>query len=58
MRAAKVFYNQREFKQFLKRRSLAKLAGDFRKLLAADRAMKTGTDATAALQQLVVDLCN
>ena len=58
MKAAKVFYNQREFAQFLKRRPLAKLSGDFRKLLAADRAMKTGTDATAALQQLVVELCN
>ena len=58
MRAAKVFHNQREFTQFLKRRPLTKLAGDFRRLLAADRAMKTGTDATAALQQLVVALCN
>lgn len=58
MKSAKVFYGQREFEQFLKRRPLAKLAGDFRKLLAADRAMKTGTDATAAMQQLVVDLCS
>ncbi len=58
MKAAKVFYNRREFGQFLKRRPLAKLAGDFRKLLAADRAMKTGTDATAAMQQLVVELCS
>ena len=58
MKAAKVFHNQREFAQFLKRRPLTKLAGDFRKLLAADRAMKTGTDATAALQRLVVALCN
>ena len=46
------------FAAFLKRRPLTKLIGDFRKLLAADRAMKTGTDATVALQQLVVDLCN
>jgi len=58
MKAAKVFYHQREFAQFLRRRPLTKLAGDFRKLLAADRAMKTGTDATAALQRLVVALCN
>ena len=46
------------FRNFLRRRPLAKLTGDFRKLLAADRAMKTGTDAAAALQQLVVELCN
>ena len=57
MKAVKVFYNQQGFAALLKRRSLTALAGDFRKMLAADRAMKTGTDAKAALQELVVGLC-
>jgi len=57
MKAANVFYSRREFGQYLKRRPLAKLERDFRKLLAADRAMKTGADAATALQHLVVGLC-
>jgi DNA polymerase III subunit delta len=57
MKAVKVFYNQREFAALLQRRSMTKLADDFAKMLAADRAMKTGTDAKTALQLLVVGLC-
>jgi DNA polymerase-3 subunit delta len=57
MKAVKVFYNQREFASLLQRRPLGKLAEDFSKMLAADRAMKTGTDAKTALQVLVVELC-
>jgi len=45
------------FTALLKRRPLSRLQADFRRLIQADRAMKTGTDAMAALQQLVVGLC-
>ena len=58
MKAARVFYNKPKFVQLLKRRPGAKLIGDFRKLLATDRAMKTGTPAPAALQDLVIGLCS
>ena len=58
MRAVRIFYNKPQFAQLLKRRPMAKLVRDFRRLLAADRAMKTGADATAALQQLVVGMCS
>ncbi len=58
MKAVKVFYRQASaFEAFLKRRSLDKLCGDFRRALAADRAMKSGTTAQADLQELVVSLC-
>lgn len=54
-----VFYRgKREFLDMLRRRPLPVLRSDFRKLLAADLAMKTGTGATAAMQQLVVGLCS
>ena len=42
----------------LKRRSLSALAADFRRLAAADIAMKTSADPAACLQQLVVQLCS
>ncbi len=57
-KSVRIFYNQqRAFMGLLQRRSLKTLQQDFRKLLAADLAMKTGTDAATALQQLVVGLC-
>ncbi|MHC4294951.1 MAG: DNA polymerase III subunit delta, partial [Planctomycetota bacterium] len=46
------------FRAMLQRRNLKKLQGDFRKLLNADLAMKTGTNPNTALQQLVVQLCS
>jgi len=47
---------RRPFLEMVKRRPLSELQKDFRKLLAADLAMKTGTDGAAALQELVVRL--
>jgi len=44
--------------KLMKQRPMAKLTGDFRKLLQTDRAMKTGANPTAALQHLVVSLCS
>lgn len=57
-KAARVFFQQTQFVDMLKRRPLGVLQDDFRKLLAADLAMKTGTEPTAAMQQLVVGLCS
>jgi len=52
-------YDQRgPFRAMLDRRPPAKLHGDFRRLLRADLGMKTGLDAKAALQELVVGLCS
>jgi len=51
------YSQQQAFVDMLKRRPLEKLQGDFRRLIAADLAMKTGAEATAALQTLVVQLC-
>ena len=45
------------FLEMVRRRRPAAIQDDFRKLLAADLAMKTGTNATAALQELLVGLC-
>lgn len=56
-RKAGVFYNTQAFVGMLRRRSLAKLQSDFRRLLAADLAMKSGADAPGALQDLIVQLC-
>ena len=44
--------------RLMKQRPMAKLTGDFRRLLQTDRAMKTGANPTAALQHLVVSLCS
>jgi DNA polymerase III delta subunit len=41
----------------LRRRSAASLAADFRRLLRADLAMKSGADPQTALTELVVGLC-
>jgi len=57
MRIVRVPNSRGQFTELLKRRPIAKLIGDFRRILAADRAMKTGAAPQAALQQLVVGLC-
>lgn len=43
--------------ELIRRRSPRSLAGDFRRLLRADLAMKSGADPEAALAELVVGLC-
>ncbi len=47
----------RVFRAMLHRRPLEVINKDFRKLLAADLAMKTGTSPSTALQELVIALC-
>jgi DNA polymerase-3 subunit delta len=42
----------------VQRRSPASLAGDFRRLLRADLAMKTGAEPRTTLEELVVSLCS
>ncbi len=44
--------------ELIQRRSPASLAGDLRRLLRADLAMKSGANPQAALQELVVSLCS
>lgn len=52
------FSEQEAFKAYLQRRPSAKLQTDFRRLLAADLAMKTGAaDAKGAMEDLVLALC-
>jgi len=48
---------QKAFMAMLQRRSLRAFHDDFRKLIRADLAMKSGTESRAALQELVVQLC-
>jgi DNA polymerase-3 subunit delta len=48
---------RRAYLDLLKRRPLAKLQADFRRILAADLAMKSGADARTAMQDLVLALC-
>lgn len=48
---------KRSFLALLSRRDLGMLQEDFRRLIRADLGMKSGLDAGAALQQLVVGLC-
>ncbi|MCE5278391.1 MAG: DNA polymerase III subunit delta [Planctomycetaceae bacterium] len=51
-------YEQRQaFMALLKRRPLTKVQADFRRLISTDIAMKSGTEAAAAMQDLVVALC-
>ena len=45
------------FLTMVKRRGRERLQQDFRRLLAADLAMKSGTDALPALQELLIGLC-
>jgi DNA polymerase-3 subunit delta len=47
----------RDFQNMLRRRSAASLRRDFRALLRADLAMKSGTPSAAALQQLLLEIC-
>lgn len=55
----KMPYQQADaFLAMLKRRPLSAFQNDFRRLIRADLAMKSGTDPTAALQELVVALCS
>ncbi|MFW6146516.1 MAG: DNA polymerase III subunit delta [Planctomycetota bacterium] len=63
-READVFKTVRVFgrgqpamRRLLQRRSLGQVGRDFRELIRTDLAMKTGRDARAALQRLVVALC-
>ncbi len=46
------------FQALIQRRSPVSLAGDFRRLLRTDLAMKTGADPLTAIQELVVGLCS
>ncbi|HUS91107.1 MAG TPA: DNA polymerase III subunit delta [Phycisphaerae bacterium] len=48
----------RAFLAMLKRRPLSAFHEDFRRLIRADLAMKSGTRPPAALQELVVGLCS
>ncbi len=58
-RAAKVPpFQKQAFTGMLRRRDLGKLRDDFRALLQADLALKSGSTADAALRDLVVRLCS
>lgn len=57
-KTAGVFYQQRDFLDMLRRRSVRVLQDDFRKLLSADLWLKTGADPTTVLQELIVALCS
>jgi DNA polymerase III subunit delta len=48
---------QQLMRRFLARKSLSQIAQDFRLLIRADLAMKTGRDGKATLQALIVGLC-
>jgi DNA polymerase III subunit delta len=57
-RTLKIFgQGQSALRRLLSRRGLEQMCGDFRRLIQADLAMKTGTDTKAALQSLIVSLC-
>ena len=58
LRTCRVFYGKREFLSMLQRRPAAVLQNDFRRMIRADLGMKTGANPAAALQQLVMALCN
>ena len=58
LRTCRVFYGKREFLSMLQRRPAAALQDDFRRMIRADLGMKTGANPAAALQQLVMALCN
>jgi len=48
---------QQAMTAFLRARSLGDIEQDFRWILRADLAIKSGADVTATLQQLLVRLC-
>ena len=57
-KALRVPYEARQaYLMLLKRRSLKKLQADFRRVLAADLAMKSGGEPRAVMQELVIALC-
>ncbi|MFP4106271.1 MAG: DNA polymerase III subunit delta [Phycisphaerae bacterium] len=57
-RSLRMPYQQKQkFLAMLKRRPLPKIQSDFRKLIDADIGMKSGSDPSTALQELVVSLC-
>ena len=45
------------FLKLVQRRSVAKLQSDFRRLIRADLALKSGSEALPAMQELIVSLC-
>lgn len=49
--------HKKPFLEMLRRRGTGRLLGDFRRMLKADLAMKSGADPQAAMQELVVALC-
>jgi DNA polymerase-3 subunit delta len=51
-------FQQQALTGLLKRRSVGQFHEDFRRLLRADLAMKTGAGASAAMRDLVVALCS
>ena len=51
------YAQQNAFAAMLKRRPLRAFHDDFRKLIRADLAIKSGTEPTAAMQELVGQLC-
>lgn len=51
------FLQKAAFEAMLRRRGIGKLLGDFRRLARADIAMKSGTEAQSAMQDLVMGLC-
>lgn len=52
------FKAKQEFLRLMRRRSLSKLYGDARRLIAADLALKSGAKPHAMLCELIVTLCN
>ena len=50
-------FQKTKFLSLLKRRPLAKMQIDMRRLLKADLSMKSGGDPTAVLEELVIGLC-
>jgi DNA polymerase III subunit delta len=48
---------KKPFIEMLRRRGTGRLLNDFRRMLKADLAMKSGADPIAAMQELVVALC-
>lgn len=58
-RSLRLPYPQKQaFLAMLKRRDLRKLQKDFRRLIEADLALKSGASAELALQKLVVEMCS
>ena len=56
-KSARVFHDREGFLAMLRRRGRTGIEADFRRMLWADLAMKSGANASAALQELVIGLC-